>query len=132
MSQELLTLSQGADLLLRGHPARALDLLAQRVKALDQLIRGGHWTVARQLELVSADSVGLSKGPEGQEAAKLAREELRDRLASQRPYGSGSGSGGRDKGEGVGKGKDRYTSGGEKGKGEKGKGAKGKGKKKNE
>eukprot|EP00913_Durusdinium_trenchii_P003130 g2892.t1 len=87
MSQELLTLSQGADLLLRGHPARALDLLAQRVKALDQLIRGGHWTVARQLELVSADSVGLSKGPEGQEAAKLAREELRDRLASQRPYG---------------------------------------------
>ncbi|CAK9027435.1 unnamed protein product [Durusdinium trenchii] len=64
MSQELLTLSQGADLLLRGHPARALDLLAQR----------GHWTVARQLELVSADSVGLSKGPEGQEAAKLAKQ----------------------------------------------------------
>ena len=132
MSQELLTLSQGADLLLRGHPARALDLLAQRVKALDQQIRGGHWPVARQLELVSADSVGLSKGPEGQEAAKLAREELRDRLASQRPYGSGSGSAGRDKGEGAGKGKDRYTSGGEKGKGEKGKGAKGKEKKKNE
>ena len=132
MSQELLTLSQGADLLLRGHPARALDLLAQRVKALDQQIRGGHWTVARQLELVSADSMGLSKGPEGQEAAKLAREELRDRLASQRPYGSASGSGGREKGEGAGKGKDRYTSGGDKGKGEKGKREKGKGKKKNE
>ena len=132
MSQELLTLSQGADLLLRGHPARALDLLAQRVKALDQQIRGGHWTVARQLELVSADSAGLSKGPEGQEAAKLAREELRDRLASQRPYGSGSGSGGREKGEGAGKGKDRYPSGGEKGKGEKGKREKGKGKRKNE
>ena len=132
MSQELLTLSQGADLLLRGHPARALDLLAQRIKALDQQIRGGHWTVARQLELVSAEAAGLSKGPEGQEAAKLAREELRDRLASQRPYGSSSGSGGREKGEGAGKGKDRYTSGGEKGKGDKGKREKGKGKKKNE
>ena len=132
MSQELLTLSQGADLLLRGHPARALDLLAQRVKALDQQIRGGHWTVARQLELVSADAAGLSKGPEGQEAAKLAREELRDRLASQRPYGSASGAGGREKGKGAGKGKDRYTSGGEKGKGEKGKREKGKGKRKNE
>ena len=40
MSQELLTLCQGADLLLRGHPARALDLLAQRVKALEQQIHG--------------------------------------------------------------------------------------------
>lgn len=89
MSQELLTLCQGADLLLRGHPARALDLLAQRTKALDQQIRGGHWTVARQMELVSADSAGLSKAPEGQEAAKPAREELRNRLATQRPCGSG-------------------------------------------
>ena len=88
MSQELLTLCQGADLLLRGHPARALDLLAKRVKALEQQIRGGHWTVARQLELVSADSAGSSNCPEGAEAAKLAREERRNQLASQRPYGS--------------------------------------------
>ena len=128
MSQEMLTLCQGADLLFRGHPARALDLLAQRVKALEQQVHGGHWTVARQLELVSADQTGLSQGSEGAEAATLAREELKNRLASQRPYGSGS----RDKGEGGGKGKDRYPHAGEKGKGDKGKKEKGKGKKKHE
>ena len=128
MSQELLTLCQGADLLLRGHPARALDLLAQRVKALEQQIHGGHWTVARQLELVSADTSGLSKGTEGAEAAKLAREELRNRIQAQRPYGSST----REKGDSGGKGKDRYTPAGDKGKGEKGKRGKGKGKKKND
>ena len=128
MSQELLTVCQGADLLLRGHPARALDLLAQRVKALEQQIHGGHWTVARQLELVSAESSGLSKGTEGAEAAKLAREELRNRIQAQRPYGSGS----REKGDIGGKGKDRHPPVGDKGKGDKGKREKGKGKKKNE
>ena len=66
---------------------RALDLLAQRVKALEQQVHGGHWTVARQLELVSADQAGLSQGSEGAEAAKMAREELRNRLASQRLQG---------------------------------------------
>ena len=126
MSQELLTLCQGADLLLRGHPARALDLLAQRVKALEQQIHGGHWTVARQLELVSADASGLSKGTEGAEAAKLAREELRNRIQAQRPYGSG----GREKGDIGGKGKDRQPPVGDKGKGEKGKRDKGKEKRK--
>ena len=72
MGQELLTISQTADLLLRGHPARAVDLLSQRFKALEQQARGAHWTVARQLELVSADSVRLSQGAEGAEAARLA------------------------------------------------------------
>lgn len=33
MGQELLTISQTADLLLRGRPARAVDLLSQRFKA---------------------------------------------------------------------------------------------------
>ena len=131
MSQELLTLSQNPT-------CYFVDILHARWTYWHSVLRpsinrrGGHWTVARQLELVSADAAGLSKGPEGQEAAKLAREELRDRLASQQHYGSASGSGGREKGEGAGKGKDRYTSGGEKGKGEKGKREKGKGKKKNE
>ena len=58
---------------------------AQRVKALEQQARGVHWSVARQLELVSADAAGLRQGPKSAEAAKNAREELRNRLASQRP-----------------------------------------------
>ena len=127
MCQELLTLCQGADLLLQGHIARTVDLLAQRVKALEQQARGGHWSVARQLELVSADAAGLSQGPESAEAARNAREELRNRLASQRPYGSA----GRERGEAPsGKGKDRYVPLNEKGKGEKGKKGKGKSKQK--
>ena len=64
-----------------------------------------HWTVARQLELVSAESSGLSKGTEGAEAAKLAREELRNRIQAQRPYGSGS----REKGDIGGKGRVKVT-----------------------
>ena len=64
MGQELMTISQTADLLLRGHPARAVDLLSQRFKALEQKARGAHWTVARQLELVSAESTEVQcKGP---------------------------------------------------------------------
>lgn len=97
MGQELLTISQTADLLLRGHPARAVDLLSQRFKALEQQARGAHWTVARQLELVSADSVGLSQGAEGAEAARLAREEARNRSAVQRPYHAGGKEGGKSK-----------------------------------
>lgn len=97
MGQELLTISQTADLLLRGHPARAVDLLSQRFKALEQQARGAHWTVARQLELVSADSVGLSQGAEGAEAARLAREEARNRSAVQRPYNMGGKDGGKTK-----------------------------------
>lgn len=121
MCQELLTLCQGADLLLQGHVARTVDLLAQRVKALEQQARGGHWSVARQLELVSADAAGLSQGPESAEA------ELRNRLASQRPYGSA----GRDPGEAPsGNGKDGYVPLNEKGKSEKGKKGKGKSKQK--
>ena len=98
MGQELLTISQTADLLLRGHPARAVDLLSQRFKALEQQARGAHWTVARQLELVSADSVGLSQGAEGAEAARLAREEARNRSAVQRPYNMGGKDGSKSKG----------------------------------
>lgn len=97
MGQELLTISQTADLLLRGHPARAVDLLSQRFKALEQQARGAHWTVARQLELVSADAVGLSQGAEGAEAARLAREEARNRSAVQRPYNTGGKDGGKTK-----------------------------------
>ena len=44
------------------------------------------WTVARQMELVSADSVGLSQDAESAEAARMAQEEMRNRLATQRPY----------------------------------------------
>ena len=122
MGQELLTISQTADLLLRGHPARAVDLLSQRFKALEQQARGAHWTVARQLELVSADSVGLSQGAEGAEAARLAREEARNRSAVQRPYNMG--------GKDAGKAKNRPDTPEGREKGDKGGKGKGKGKKK--
>lgn len=122
MGQELLTISQTADLLLRGHPTKAVDLLSQRFKALEQQARGAHWTVARQLELVSADAVGLSQGAEGAEAARLAREEARNRTAVQRPYTAVGKEGGKAKG------RSDPPEGREKG--EKGGKGKGKGKKK--
>ena len=42
MGQDMLTISRAADSLLRGHAARAVDLLSQRLKALEQQARGGH------------------------------------------------------------------------------------------
>ena len=61
MGQELLTISQTADLLLRGHAARAVDLLSQRFKALEQQARGAHWSVARQLDWCQQTRSGFPK-----------------------------------------------------------------------
>ena len=73
------------------------------------------------MELVSADSVGLSQDAESAEAARMAREEMRNRLATQRPYNtSGEGDGGKSK--------TQSDPPGEKERGDKGKDGKGKGK----
>ena len=67
-----------------------------------------------------ADSVGLSQGVEGTEAARLAREEARNRSAVQRPYNMG--------GKDPGKAKSRLDTPEGREKGDKGGKGKGKGK----
>ena len=127
MWQELLTVAQVTDLLLRRKVATAMDTLVQRAKSLEATLRGGHYSVSRQLELVNAEQIRISEPAEQVEAARTARDEFRNRSISNRPHGMSS------RGEGEshpkGRGKPVPTSepsykqkGGEKGKGkEKGK-----------
>lgn len=91
MYQEALTLSSCIDNLLLGHPATTCDILFQRLKALENVSEGSHWTVGRQLELVRSDQTTLTNEVEGLEAARRAREEERLRSALARPSGGRAG-----------------------------------------
>ena len=52
MGQEILSVAQAIDNFLVGKAAAGLDLVCQRLKSLENLARGHHWSVGRQLELV--------------------------------------------------------------------------------
>ena len=83
MAQEVLTVAQALDHLLLGKVGSCADLLGQRLKALESLGKGSHWTIARQHELIRVDSQGLADEAEHREAASRAREDdkLRGMLA---------------------------------------------------
>ena len=87
LRQELATVSQVSDLLLRRKVAAALDVLVQRAKSLEATLRGGHFSVSRQLELVNAEQVRIAEPAEQMEAAKSARDEFRNRSIGNRPHG---------------------------------------------
>eukprot|EP00438_Fugacium_kawagutii_P012023 Skav218165 [mRNA] locus=scaffold5213:66233:75512:- [translate_table: standard] len=95
MSQETLTITMALDLLIQGRVAATMDLLSQRVKALETLSRGGHWSVARQLELCRVDDGGIAGEAEALKAAKEAREEekVKDLVARPNPRGGDKGYG---------------------------------------
>lgn len=109
MSQELLTLSQAVDFLLLGKPAGAADILCQRIKSLEALAKGSHWSTGRQLELIRADHYSIAEGSEALGAARRAREEERlKNLLSKAPSSKGGDNshGGKNrKGKSAGKGK---------------------------
>ena len=72
--QETLTLATALDALLVGRAAFACDIMSQRVKSLESLSQGAHWTVGRQMELVSSSGQTMAADQEALEAAKRARE----------------------------------------------------------
>eukprot|EP00435_Cladocopium_sp_Y103_P018554 s2113_g4.t1 len=90
MARETMTLCHAADLLMRGRTAEALDVLAQRIKALELQSTGVHYTVSQQQELLAREVTSISSTPELFEAAKRAREEGRVRADAARPYGARS------------------------------------------
>eukprot|EP00913_Durusdinium_trenchii_P017417 g16373.t1 len=85
---ELLTVAQVSDLLVRRKVAAALDMLVQRAKSLEATLRGGHYSVSRQLELVNAERVRMAEPAEQMEAARSARDEFRNRSATPSPASS--------------------------------------------
>eukprot|EP00438_Fugacium_kawagutii_P023208 Skav215677 [mRNA] locus=scaffold278:111881:120662:- [translate_table: standard] len=90
MAREALTLAYGLDLGLRGRMADLMDLLGQRLKALELQATGSHYTVAQQCELLPKETAAMSTQVEIQQAAKRAREEGKTKQESARPYGTKS------------------------------------------
>lgn len=120
--QELLTVGQALDHLLLGKIAGCADILSQRLKSLESLVRGNHYSVGRQLELIKADTLGIAANSEALAAAKRAREEDKLRSLVASPMGSKgnepyyAGKAGRKGKDGKSTGKGRSEEGG-KGKG---------------
>jgi len=48
LQQEVITISQALDLLAQGKVGSSMDVLTQRLKSLEALGRGAHWTMCRQ------------------------------------------------------------------------------------
>eukprot|EP00973_Karenia_brevis_P089894 12399956-Karenia_brevis.AAC.1 len=74
-SREALTLATAIDQILKGSPAGALDVLMQRLKALERSIIDGNWNTARWFELIPTSEANLSLQEEALQAQKLERSE---------------------------------------------------------
>lgn len=95
LQQESLTICQGLDLLAQGYVASCMDLLNQRLKSLEALGKGAHWTLCRQFELIKVDEGGMTEEQERLGAARRAKEEERLKsLMSRGPGGKGTDSSG--------------------------------------
>lgn len=122
MAQEILTISMTLDMVLQGKIAAGADILSQRLKALETLTKGSHWSVARQHELCRLDQGGIAEENESLEAARLAREEekLRTMVSRGGTGGKGQegtkGKKGKEKSSGKGKGEDASRGKGSEGK----------------
>ena len=116
--QEMNTIAQVSDLLLRRKVASALDILVQRAKSLEATLKGGHYTVSRQLELVGADQVAIAEAGENYEAARHAREDFRNKSLGSKPHGMGrkGDNEGKNRGKAVPSSEPAYRDKGEKGK----------------
>ena len=88
MRREAQTLAFMLDLGLRGRVVECLDMAAQRLKSLEMMMGGAHYTVAQQSELLPKEETTMSSMTEFSEAAKRAREDGKARLEASRPYGS--------------------------------------------
>lgn len=132
-ARECHTLCHAMDLTLRGKVAESLDLCSQRLKSLEMVCNGTHYTVAQQQELLPREGTTISTTAEFREAARLAREDGRAMAEAARPYGSRSTSYGKTEEwtKGGGKKGDRKGKGGKfenkKNEGDKAEGRKGKG-----
>ena len=72
-SREALTLAASMDALLRGNTSGAMDVLAQRLKALERSIVDSNWQEARWMELIPTGDAQLSSQEETQRAQKLEK-----------------------------------------------------------
>ena len=76
-SREMRTLAEAIDSLLEGDSMRTADLLIQRFKALETSVSDGSWSLARHLELIPEEGVGLTSPAERDLIAKLELQRAR-------------------------------------------------------
>ena len=91
MRREALHASFCLDLGLQGRIPELLDVLAQRLKALEGQTGGKHWTVTSQFELVPDEAAAVATSLETEQAAREAREQGRLKAQAAKPYGSNQG-----------------------------------------
>ena len=120
MSREAHTISRMMDCVLQGQLGQMLDLGAQRLKSLELMSMGAHYTVAQEVEVLGKEQTSMSSTVEVQEAAKRAREASKSKLDSSRPYGARAAGGApsenwNNKGPKKGNGKGKNQKGGGKG-----------------
>ena len=102
IQREALNLATAIDLLAKGKPAQAGDVLCQRLKALEAGASGTHWSITQKLEVAQADSSGIAQRLEMKNAQKENYEDHRTRVMNAGPGGKGKD----EKGKGKGKGKE--------------------------
>ena len=90
LQQEVVTVCMTLDLLAQGKIAAGMDVLNQRLKSLESLGRGAHWSMCRQYELVKTEEGGMMEEQEKLAAARQAKEEDRLKaLMTRAPSGKG-------------------------------------------
>lgn len=115
MAREFMTLSSIVDKLLGGNASMAMDIATQRMKALEAMSQGIHYSVTNQFELIKLEKSMSASASETQLAAKQAREE--ERVLQKAAKGVSKGfrqdlAEKGQKGKAKGKGKDREGKGG--------------------
>lgn len=75
--RELLTLSQVMDLCLAGKVESGLDMVAQRIKAIERSLVDGSWNQARWMELIPTGDALLASRVETKAAHRAEAEERR-------------------------------------------------------
>ncbi len=80
--RELVNLCTALDLLVRGKPAAAADVLAQRVKACEAAILGSHWSTTQKLEIPVQEGVGIAQRSELQAAHRESYQDSRTKYLS--------------------------------------------------
>ena len=84
--RELSPLCLSRELLIQDKRAKAMDVLAQRVKALERAQADGHWDAAQWMELIPTGSVQLIPRRESRQALREAEEE--SKLRARRKTGN--------------------------------------------
>eukprot|EP00435_Cladocopium_sp_Y103_P072598 s2_g40.t1 len=116
MSREAQTLCYLQDMLLQGKVAMTCDSITQRLKSLEQVSQGSHYSIAQKQELVPTDVVTMTSPMESLEASRVQKEEAKAKTAASKPWsrptdwdrrpedGRGKGKGKEPKGKGKTKG----------------------------